>query len=66
MLFLLNDEDPSALSPLQRLVAYRDSVYELDNFNYDVVAIGGRHYVVLTKPTTNIYRRIREIKLIDN
>ncbi len=66
VLFLLNDEDPSALSPLQRLVAYRDSVYELDNFNYDVVAIGGRHYVVLTKPTTNIYRRIREIKLIDN
>lgn len=62
LVFLLNDEDPSTLNPLQRLVAWHDSVYELDDFNYEVVDIGTQSYLVFTRPTTNIYRRIKNIK----
>ena len=62
--FVLNDEDPATLSPLQRLVAYKDSIFDLDDFHHDVVTIGGRHYLVLTKPTTNIYRRIKQINIL--
>ena len=59
--FELNDEDVSKLLPHQRLVAYHGSSYELDDFNYEVIHIHGRPYLVFTCPTTNIYRRIREV-----
>ena len=64
LVFELNDEDPSALSPLQRLVAYQGNEFELDDFNYEVVAIDGQYYLVFTRPTTNIFRRIKNIKYI--
>jgi hypothetical protein len=61
--FVLNDEDPSTLSLLQKLVAYKDSTYVMDDYNYEVVDIGHRPYLVFTKPTTNIYRRIKEVRM---
>jgi len=64
LVFILNDEDPSTLNPLQRLVAYPDSTCLLDDYHYEVVHIGTRYYLVFTRPTTNIYRRIKDIKYI--
>ena len=61
--FILNDEDTSKLLPHQRLLAYHGDKYELDDFNYEVVKVGGRPYLVLTKPTTNIFRRIKTINI---
>lgn len=61
--FVLNDEDSSTLSLLQKLVAYKDSTYVMDDYNYEVVDIGHRPYLVFTKPTTNIYRRIKEVRM---
>ena len=61
--FLLNDEDPSQLLPHQRLTAYQGDEYELDDYNYKVLNVGGRPYLVFTKPTTNISRRIRTIRI---
>lgn len=61
--FLLNEEDPSQLLPHQRLTAYKGNEYELDDFNYKMLHVGGRPYLVFTKPTTNIFRRIRTIRI---
>ncbi len=61
--FVLNDEDTSTLMPHQRLLVYQGDEYELDNFNHEVVRICGRPYLVFTKPTTNIYRRIKTIDI---
>ena len=62
LIFVLNDEDPATLNPLQRLVAYKDSTFVLDDYNYEVVDIAHRPYLVFTKPTTNIFRRINHIE----
>lgn len=59
--FQLRDEDPSTLSPLQRLVAWKSNEYELDEFNYERIDIDGRPFLVFTRPTTNIFRRIENI-----
>lgn len=61
--FVLNPEDVSKLMPHQRLLAYRYDTYELDDFKYEVVQVGGRHYLVFTRPTTNIVRRLNRIEL---
>ena len=63
VIFHLKPEDITSLSLPQRLVAYKDNDYVLDDdFRYSVVHIAGRHYLVFTKPTTNIYRRIDSIE----
>lgn len=64
VVFELNDEDPSTLLPHQRLVAWPGDTYELDDDHYQVVKAGGRSYLVFTRPTTNIYRRIKRVKVI--
>ncbi len=61
--FVLGDEDPSTLLPHQRLLAYHDDEYELDDFHFEVVTVCGRDYLVFTRPTTNIYRRIKDVRL---
>lgn len=63
VVFELNEENTDTLTLLQRLVTYKDSIYELDNFHHHVVNIADRHYLVLTKPTTNINRRIKRIRI---
>ncbi len=60
--FILSPEDLSQLLPHQRLVAYKGDDYELDPFNYEELQICGRRYLVFTRPTTNIYRRIKDIE----
>ena len=60
--FVLNDEDPSQLSLPQRLLAYDGNTYDLDDFHYEVVSVDGRRYLVFTRPTTNIYRRINQVE----
>ena len=65
VVFELKPEDLSALWPHQRLVAYKDDIYELDDhFHYSVINVNGRTYLVFTRPTTNITRRIRDIKYL--
>ena len=59
--FELNDEDVSKLLPYQRLLVYPDNSYELDDFHFEVIHIYDRPYLVFTCPTTNIYRRIKEV-----
>lgn len=61
--FILNPENVSDLWPHQRLLAYKGDTYELDDFNFEDIEIAGRRYVVFTKPTTNIFRRINRIEL---
>ena len=61
--FVLRDEDPSMLLPHQRLVAYSGNEYDLDDFNFEVVKVCGHDYLVFTRPTTNIYRRIKDVRL---
>ncbi len=61
--FVLGPEDTSQLWPHQRLLAYRDDTFELDDFNFEVVRIGGRPYLVFTRPTTNIVRRLDHIEI---
>ena len=64
VIFHLKPEDIASLSLPQRMVAYQGDTYELDdNFHYDVVTVCNRHYLVFTRPTTNIYRRIERIEL---
>ena len=65
IVFHLNPEDVSSLSLPQRLLAYKDDTYTLDDdFHYSVVTVNGRHYLVFTRPTTNIYRRIGSIEYL--
>ena len=61
--FVLDAEDTSALLPHQRLLSYKGDVYDLDAFNFEVVQVGGRHYLVFTRPTTNIVRRVNHIEI---
>lgn len=61
--FILKEEDTSKLWPHQRLLAYHDDSFELDDFRFEVVQVAGRAYLVFTRPTTNIYRRIDSIKI---
>lgn len=59
IVFHLKPEDINHLWLHQRLVAYREDTYKMDdNFHYSIVHIFGHPYLIFTKPTTNIYRRI--------
>jgi hypothetical protein len=60
--FILNDEDLSELSLPQRFMAYEGNTYELDDFRFEVIEVSGRSYLVFTRPTSNIYRRIKSIE----
>lgn len=62
LVFVLNEEDTSALWPHQRLMAYKGNTYELDDFHYETVTIDGHPYLVFTCPTSNISRRINHIE----
>lgn len=59
--FLLRDEDPSGLLPHQRLLAYKGDRYDLDDFRFEVIHVGQQPYLIFTRPTTNIFRRIKDI-----
>jgi hypothetical protein len=61
--FVLNPEAPSSLWPHQRLVAYSGDRYTLDPYRFEEVDVSGRRYVVFTKPTTNIFRRIKRVEV---
>ena len=60
--FVLNEEDLSTLWPHQRLTAYRGDHYDLDDLHYELVEVNGQPYLVFTRPTTNISRRINHIE----
>ncbi len=60
--FILNDEDVSQLKPYQRLLAYKDDTFELDDYHHEVVEVNGHPYLVFTCPTTNIFRRINHVE----
>ena len=63
VVFKLKPEDYSQLLPHQRIVAYKGDEYVMDDdFHYSVVSIYGNPYLIFTKPTTNIFRRIRQIR----
>lgn len=47
----------------QYLLSYRDNEYELDKFNYETININNNEYLVMTIPTSNIRRRIKEIHI---
>ncbi|MBO4810162.1 MAG: hypothetical protein J5552_01200 [Prevotella sp.] len=63
VVFNLKPEDTSALWPHQRLLAYHGDTYVMDDHHhYSVVKAFGRYYLVFTRPTTNVYRRIDTIE----
>lgn len=59
--FLLDKEAP--LKFYQWFLSYPGNEYELDNFNYKVINIQNRNYLVMTIPTSNINRRIKQINI---
>ena len=59
--FLLSPESPSSLHFWQRLTAYKDDRYALDDFHWEVIQVAGRRYLVFTKPVTAISRRIKSV-----
>ena len=61
--FVLGPEDVSRLWPHQRLLAYRADTYALDDFHFEVVRIVGHAYLVFTRPTTNISRRMHHVRV---
>lgn len=63
VLLLLSPEDVSQLDPLRRLLAYKGDSYDIDDFHRETVNVAGRPYLVFTRPTTNIFRRIRAVEL---
>lgn len=60
--FVLDDEDLSRLMPHQRLLAYKEPTYEVDDYRYEVVEVSGRPYLVFTRPMTNVMRRLNHIE----
>jgi hypothetical protein len=60
--FLLSPEDPSKLLPHQRLMVYPGDRYDLDSTHYQIINIAAHSYLVFTRPTTNIYRRVHHIE----
>ena len=62
VVFHLKPEDTSALLPHQRLLAYHGDTYQMDDhLHYSVLHVDGHPFLVFTRPTTNIYRRIKAI-----
>jgi hypothetical protein len=59
--FILGDEVP--IHFYQRILTYPDYTYELDAFNYEVLDISNRKYLVMTIPPSNISRRIKQISI---
>ena len=59
--FELGEEIP--LKFYQRILSYKGDEYELDAFNYEVIEICGQNYLIITIPPTNIYRRIKNIRI---
>ena len=59
--FILGDEVP--IHFYQRILTYPGYTYELDAFNYEVLDINNRKYLVMTIPPSNISRRIKQISI---
>ena len=59
--FILSDEVP--IHFYQRILTYPDYTYELDAFNYEVLDISNRKYLVMTIPPSNISRRVKQISI---
>ena len=59
--FILSDEVP--IHFYQRILTYPDYTYELDAFNYEVLDINNRKYLVMTIPPSNISRRVKQINI---
>jgi len=59
--FILGDEVP--IHFYQRILTYPAYTYELDAFNYEVLDINNRKYLVMTIPPSNISRRIKQISI---
>lgn len=62
--FILHKENLESLHIWQRLVAYKDDTYTLDDNHWAVISVYGRDYLVLTMPLTNIKRRMKEIRIL--
>lgn len=60
--FMLSPENPDNLLPHQRLLAYSGDSYNLDSRHFKVVNLYGNFFLVFTRPTSNIYRRIHHIE----
>ena len=59
--FRLGEEVPIRF--YQRLLTYPNDYYELDSFNYEVLDICHKRYLVMTIPQSNISRRIKQINI---
>ncbi len=58
------NEEVEGLWFYQRLLTYPNDEYEVREEQFETLEIEGKRYLVFTKPTTNIYRRIKEIVLL--
>lgn len=58
------NEEVEGLWLHQRLLTYPHDEYEVNEEQFKTLEIEGKRYLVFTKPTTNIYRRIKEIVLL--
>ncbi len=58
------NEEVEGLWFYQRLLTYPNDEYEVNEEQFKTLEIEGKKYLVFTKPTTNIYRRIKEIILL--
>ena len=58
------NEEVEGLWFYQRLLTYPNDEYEVNEEQFKTLEIEGKKYLVFTKPTTNIYRRIKEIVLL--
>lgn len=61
--FKLKKEDVGSLRIWQRPLAYKGDTFELDDFHWQVVTVGGSRVLVLTKPLTNVFRRVQSIEI---
>jgi hypothetical protein len=59
--FQLRNENVDTLSIAQWLVAYKGNTYQLPADKFGILTIGGRNYLIMDCPTTNIRRRIVHI-----
>ena len=61
VVFELGDE--VSLKFYQQPLSYDGYEYELNSFNYEVININDCDYLIMTIPTTNIKRRIKNIRI---
>lgn len=64
VVFHLKKEDPRSLQFWQRPLAYKGDTFELDDFHWQVINVSGQRVLVITKPLTNVFRRIKSIEVL--